>query len=361
MNWVRAIHRRLLPDDPSVGWKPYLWLVYLAFFGIRYLYVTPNLGETLAIIASLVAFLCLYFNAHWHKGWRLVPNLAGIVWIGTMWAPLNIGAGVFFIYATGFAAFLGPTVRGAVAIGIIIAWGLVVAALWQSSPVFWLPVLVFGPLIGVINLFEAIEKRRDAALHLTQEEVRQLAQVAERERISRDLHDLLGHTLSVVTLKAELAARLVGRDPARAEAEIREVEQVARAALAQVREAVSGMRTRGLAGELEHARVALKAAGVDLEVEGAPPSLQPATEAVLAMVLREAVTNIIRHAQATACRILLREEAGEAFMEVKDDGRGGTIAAGSGIDGMRARITGAGGRFEIGTEYGTRVRAWLPV
>ena len=97
---------------------------------------------------------------------------------------------------------------------------------------------------GVIGIYDATRHRRNAALRLSQEEVRQLARVAERERISRDLHDLLGHTLSVITLKAELAARLVDRDPARAGEEMREVERVSRAALAEVREAVSGIRTR---------------------------------------------------------------------------------------------------------------------
>src|SRR5690606_24674049 len=111
-----------------------------------------------------------------------------------------------------------------------------------------------------------------------------------------------GHTLSVITLKAELAARLIDRDPGRAGAEMRDVERVSRAALADVREAVSGIRTRGLPGEIEHARVALKAACVRLEVVGELPKLAPAQEAVLAMVVREAVTNVIRHAQADTCQ-----------------------------------------------------------
>jgi len=360
MNWVRALHRRLLPADPAVGWLPYLWLAYLAFFGIRYLYVRPSTLEAVAMAATLVVFLALYFNGYWRRGWQLLPNIVGLALLGTAWAPTNIGASVFFIFAAGFAPHLGPTPRAVGMLAIIGAWGIAVSALWQPSPMFWVPLLLAGALVGIINLYEVGRRRRDAVLRLSLEEVRQLAQVAERERISRDLHDLLGHTLSVITLKAELASRLLARDPVRAEAEIRSVEQVSRAALSQVREAVAGIRSRGFAGELEHARVALKAAAVDLSTDGELPPLPAAAEAALAMVLRESVTNVVRHAEAQHCRVTLRAEADAVLLEVQDDGRGGRVFEGGGIEGMRSRLAAAGGRLEISAEHGTRVRAWMP-
>lgn len=358
MQLAKAIHRRLLPAE--VGWIPYLWLVYLSFFSIRYFYVPPDALEATAILLTLVAFLALYFNGYWKRGWALVPTIVGLGVIGTLWAQHNVGSGVFFIYAASFAGWLGPVRRAASGVAVVIVWALAVAYLWQPHPTFWAPALLFGTLVGIISIYDSTQRRRDAALRLSQEEVRQMARVAERERISRDMHDLLGHTLSVITLKAELAARVIDRDPARAAAEIREVEQVSRAALADVREAISGIRTRGLVGELEHARVALKAAGVRLEVDGEVPTVPPAAEAVLAMVVREAVTNVVRHAQASYCRVVLRREAEEAFVEVQDDGRGAKSLAGGGIDGMRARLAAVGGRLEVGDEFGVRLRAWLP-
>lgn len=358
---LRALHRRLLPDDPSIGWTPYLWLVYLSFFFIRYWYVTPSAGEAIAAALSIALFLVLYFSGYWRKGWGMVVPVAGIATIGTAWAPVNPGAGVFFIYAASFAGWLGPVRRAAFGVAVVFAWGLTVVLTLQLRPQFWLPVLLFAPLVGLVSIYYSGQKRRDAALRLSQEEVRQLARLAERERISRDLHDLLGHTLSVITLKAELAGRLVERDPGRAAAEIREVEEVSRAALAQVREAVTGIRTRGLAGELEHARVALKAAAVELVVEGSPPPLPPGREAVLALVLREAVTNVIRHAEASTCAVRWRPEGTELVLEIHDDGRGGTVVAGGGIEGMRERLASVGGRLDVATEYGTRLRAWLPL
>lgn len=360
MNPFRALHRRLLPADPAIGWTPYLWLVYLSFFFFRYFYVRPTALELALVAATLVVFLALYFNGYWRRGLRLVPNIVGLVLLGVAWAPLNYGASVFFIFAAAFAAHVGPLPRAAVAIALVVGSGVAVAATLQPNPMYWMPLVLVGTLIGVIGIYDADKQRRNAALRLSQEEVRQLAQVAERERISRDLHDLLGHTLSVITLKAELAARLLERDPARAEAEIRGVEQVSRAALAQVREAVAGMRTRGLAGELEHARMALKAAAVELAADAAPPPLPPAAEAALAMVLREAVTNVIRHAEARNCRVSFRAEPEAVVLEVQDDGRGGGLMEGGGIAGMRSRLAAAGGRLEVSSGHGTRVRAWMP-
>lgn len=358
MGMLRAIHRRLLPAEAS--WIPYVWLVYLSVFYMRYAFVDAPARELVWAVVTGAAFLALYFNGFWKRGWRLVPTIVGLCVIATAWAPVNTGAGVFFIYAASFAGWLGPVRRAAGGVAAVVVWLLVVTFAVQQHPGFWLPALVFSVIIGLISIYDSNRHRHNAELRLSQQEIRQLAQVAERERISRDMHDLLGHTLSVITLKAELAARLVERDPARAAAEIREVEQVSRAALAEVREAVSGMRTRGLAGELEQARVALKAAGVALEVDGELPALAPDKEAVLAMVVREAVTNVIRHAQATQCRIALGRDAGEALVEVRDDGRGGIALAGGGIDGMRARLTDAGGRLEVGDEFGMRLRAWVP-
>lgn len=361
MGLLSAIHRRLLPPDPMIGWTPYLWLVYLSFFFIRYFYRAPSTVEVAAILVTLLVFLVLYFNGYWKRGWRLVPNVAGIALIGTLWAAANTGSGVFFIYAASFAGWLGPPQRAIAAVIAVMAWAVIVALTVQPHPTFWVPALLFGSLIGMVNIYYAGQQRKAAELRLSQDEVRTLAQVAERERISRDLHDLLGHTLSVITLKAELASKLIDRDPKRAAEEIREVEQVSRSALAQVRDAVTGFRQRGLAGEIEHARLALKSAAVHCELDGETPELPPAVEAVVALVLREAVTNIIRHAHATICRIVIRLEAGEVLLEVKDDGRGAAHAAGGGIDGMRTRLAEVGGRFEIIEDYGTRVRAWVPV
>jgi two-component system sensor histidine kinase DesK len=195
---------------------------------------------------------------------------------------------------------------------------------------------------------------------MAQEEVERLAKTAERERIARYLHDLLGHTLSLITLKSELAGKLIEDDPERAGREIREVERISREALREVRTAVAGYRSAGIAEELERTRLALEAADVQLEYFAAPVELQPAQETVLALALREAVTNVIRHAAARTCRVALEQTAVEVRLEVRDDGRGGSAPEGIGLASMRERVEALGGRLERPAGNGTSLRIVLP-
>ena len=129
----------------------------------------------------------------------------------------------------------------------------------------------------------------------------------------------------------------------------------------QVRAAVRGYRLVGIEGELRNARTALEAAGIQLEANVEPPGLSPAQETVFAMALREAVTNVVRHAQATVCRLTLRQNDRYCELEVADDGRGGTVVEGSGLQGMRERVEAIGGALECDGSKGTLLRVRVPV
>jgi two-component system sensor histidine kinase DesK len=229
-----------------------------------------------------------------------------------------------------------------------------------------LPVLVFVLVIGAAGVVEIERERTHARLRRADEEIERLATIAERERIARDLHDLLGHTLSVVVLKSELAGRLVRSDPDRAEQEVREVEQTARTALAEVRSAVAGYRAKGLGAELVNARRALSAAGVDLQAAIDLPVLPAEHEAALALALREAVTNVVRHADAHHATIRAEATSEQVWLEVVDDGRGTLGPDGSGLAGMRERAAALGGHVSRSTAHsegerpGTLVRVVLP-
>jgi len=203
-----------------------------------------------------------------------------------------------------------------------------------------------------------------------QAEKEKLAADAERERIARDLHDLLGHTLSVIVLKSELAGKLAERDPAQALAEIREIERIARGALGEVRSAVSGYRGSGLRAELARSKLALTTAGVQLELDAESLVLSSQTEYAMEMVLREAVTNILRHAHARVVTISIGQQAGCDVLEVHDDGAGEDgerqraakdLIEGSGLTSMRERVRAAGGQFSLETGRGMTVRASFPV
>jgi two-component system sensor histidine kinase DesK len=216
-------------------------------------------------------------------------------------------------------------------------------------------------IVGGTNIFMAQKIRANSKLQLAHEEIEQLAKVAERERIARDLHDVLGHTLSVIVLKSELAGRLITANPQRATAEMADVETIARKALSEVREAITGYRAEGLSAEIKRAQSVLDAAGVTLLCEENPPALHPTEETVLALALREAVTNVVRHAQASQCIMRFVTYEGKTTLVVEDNGRGGVRQEGNGLRGMRERIEAIGGRFAIDSAQGTRLTIELPL
>nr|WP_273544249.1 sensor histidine kinase [Luteimonas saliphila] len=222
-------------------------------------------------------------------------------------------------------------------------------------------------IIGVLVVFERIGHERDAALRLSHDEVRRLAALAERERIGRDLHDLLGHTLSMVALKSDLAGRLLERDPDAARGEIAEVSRVAREALSQVRRAVSGIRAAGIAAELASAKLLLETDGIAFGYrfeDGFADSALPAgVESALALTVREAATNIQRHARAQRAEVSFGTDGPDAVLRIVDDGRGGAIVPGNGLSGMRERLESVRGRLRVGAgeRGGTLVEARVPL
>ncbi|HEX9982313.1 MAG TPA: sensor histidine kinase [Thermoanaerobaculia bacterium] len=353
---------RLIPHDHNLGWTPYAWLIYIVPFAL-----TPAMkphsrpGDWLLYSAATLVFVALYLRGHWARGLELALILVATTAMGVAFWPISFGAAAFFIYAAGHAARL-PTPAGAVrAIAAITAVCAIEAAFLRYD---WLSTawpLVFTVLIGWINLHYAQVGRTNARLRLAHAEIEHLAQVAERERIARDLHDLLGHTLSLIILKSELASKLAERDPERARKEITEVERISRDALTQVRAAVRGYRSGGLQAELEATREALASAGVTLEAELEPISLPPSHEVVLSLAMREAVTNIVRHARAKRCRITLRAAGDLLTMTVADDGRGTKAPFGTGLTGMHERLQSLGGKLTRESSGGTVLTMTLPL
>jgi two-component system sensor histidine kinase DesK len=350
---------RLLPKDQD--WTAYLYLVYLPFFLVpELIFGTSRLEQAATVLATLAA-LALYFWGFWLRGHKAWIVIGMYMLLAVMFGARNTGASVLFVYGASFIgkAFDPPR-----------AWwylGAFVAAIGAEAWLFHLPLLtwacaaVFSVIVGAVIIQLYSRKRLTDALLRAQDEVERLARVAERERIARDLHDLLGHTLSVIVLKSELASRLFNRDPDRAQNEIREVESISRDALAQVRAAVRGYRLAGLEGELRNARTALEAAGVELETAVEPPALTSAQETVFAFALREGVTNVVRHSQASLCRLTLRQSGEFCELEVADNGCGGPMVEGAGLKGMRERAQAIGGAVEYDGSRGASLRVRVPV
>ena len=353
---------RLLPKNKDIGWTPYAWLIYLASVPF-YAYASRQKSPAYwaLTILGMVVFLALYFRGYWIKGKKLLWIIAAIALLGAVYAPTNAGASVYFIYAASFAAYIGET---AFAIRILLLILLLIGLetwILRLPPYFWIPATVFSTLVGATNIHFKQRQMDSKKLLMAQEEVEQLAKIAERERIARDLHDVLGHTLSVIVLKSELAAKLAETDPIRAAQEIRDVERISRDALGQVRSTVSGYQSRGLLAEVEQARSALRAAGVQAQCNFDAPKLPAAQEGVLALALREAVTNVIRHAKASSCSLSLHQENGNCRLQIKDDGCGSMSPEGVGLTGMRQRVESLGGQLQRDVSSGTCLTITLPV
>ncbi len=343
----------------------FIWLVYSVFFFIEPISRHDrNFWLRFGIVYAI--FLAIYTGMVFAKNRRTNYLLLGMLGLlAACYVPLDQGSIGMFVYVTAFIPFVTESL--AICLGTVVAVCATIAIegfIFHMSPWAWGFGAFFALVVGVTNLFTAQRIRAHSKLQLAHEEIEQLAKLAERERIARDLHDVLGHTLSVIVLKSELAGRLFVRDPERAAAEIADVEKISRKALGEVREAIRGYRAEGLAAEITRARNVLDAADVTLVCEEQPPALKPAEETVVSLVLREAVTNIVRHAQASHCRMRFSTQDGNTCFIVEDDGRGGVREDGSGVRGMRERVEALGGRFTIGASVsgksGTLVRIELP-
>jgi two-component system, NarL family, sensor histidine kinase DesK len=347
----------------------YVSLLYSIFFFISP-YYHHSLKRWLWFALFYVVFLALYFGISMVRG-RWCRILLGLLFLlGFVYVPFNPSACGVFVYPVVITAFVLREPRTGVALrwflGIL---SLQVAAIFLETYLlhlsvndaenitFWIVVL------GLSNFVYSRQQLVSDQLRLANAEIERLAQNAERERIARDLHDLLGHTLTVIVIKSDLANRIFATDPEMAHREMQEVEQTARKALAEVRDAVTGYRAEGLAAGVAQARRALAAAGVQLTTNIEPETLSDKQADTLCMVLREAVTNVARHARATSCKIELLRDGSVMRLTVEDNGTGEFGREGNGIRGMRERMLAIGGelRLQYPKSGGTQLVAEFPV
>jgi two-component system sensor histidine kinase DesK len=353
---------RLLPVDPSIGWVPYVWLLYLSSLVIEPVNRDASMVEWTVTGAVVVVFVVTYFRSYWVQGRALLSIIAVQVLLGIGLSAVNSAARLD---------------RGDLAIRtILLIWLVAIGTSWgfDQELYHWMASAVLVPLIGAVCWHFESFRRADAKLRLAQNEVVRFAAVAERERIARDLHDVLGHTLTLIVLKSELASRLAERDPARAVQEIRELEQVSRRALSDVRDAIAGYRA-SWDDEVVRARAILRTAGVRAEFIGRPDALDRGAEETLALAVREAITNVVRHARATEISVTWTRDGDRGRLEVVDDGRGSDAgdrdartgaggAEGNGLLGLRERVEALGGAVQFGSRTpvrGSRLAIEIPL
>jgi len=340
---------------------PAIWLAYLPLFFIPWFITLPKPVQMIAAGVGLAVFLGLYFLSLKAAGARLIGLALGALLLSFALAFTGSNWTVIAVYAAAMIAELRPAWRASLGVGAFAAASAGLALVTGQPLIYWVLGVFLMIMVGIGNISRAALQDKNAALAAAQGEVRHFAAAAERERIGRDLHDLLGRTLTLIALKADLAARLADSAPDKATAEMRDIAAAAREGLAEVRAAVSGMTGASLAREIAGSKAALGAAGIACEVEGNAEAIDPGTSAVLAMALREAVTNVIRHSGARLCRIALIQQPSGLELKVSDDGDGQAVRPGGGLAGLTARLYAAGGELAVeGDRQGTRLTARVP-
>lgn len=352
-----------LSRDPwaRFGWlMGAVWIFFLAF-PLNAALEAPGIARQTAGVVLLVAFGCAYLLGLWWSfrqedrarsdgpSWALLASLVSL----QLASALVIGADAVSLlpFIVSVAAFTLPR-AGAITVG---ALSVAVAALVPlltgdlHERAFFVGIVAAVALLTLtVRLVNERQAEHDA-------EAEEFALLAERERVSRDVHDVLGHSLTVISIKAELADRLVDRDPARARTELAEIQSLTREALAEIRATVSGLRVARLVDELAAALAALTAAGIEAVVPDDAAALDPRHRIVAAWVVREAVTNVVRHSGATRCTIELQPHRLRVIDDgIGPDGSGTGDTHGTGLRGLSERVNTSGGTLAVTSGPGGR-------
>ncbi len=359
-------YRRWLPADHPLmeDWLvPIVIALYLSIFWLGMLW--PGLSPERLFLGALIslAFIGLVFRGYWHDDWGVYVYMAAVACLCYLTLPFSL-ASIVFLFSPGIELRYGRFWPSLV-VQVLLAGGVALQAWWLEMLEFnglWLAIILLLVVTrSAGDFFWTRYLTQQKALLKSQDEVEHLARTAERERIARDLHDLLGHTLSGIRVKAELAGRLLAEQPQRAADEVQEIEQMARRSLQQVRATVSGYHEGGVALEINAARNLLSSAGMTFRpvtTDAVPPRL----ESTLAAVLREGITNIVRHSRATDVTLSLVREPDRLTLTLDDNGAGRSGPIGNGMHGIQSRARAAGG---VATWYelspGTRLQLALPV
>jgi two-component system sensor histidine kinase DesK len=265
----------------------------------------------------------------------LYPTLIAGAGLRARWA--SVGIGLTAVAAAAPLAFQGQLVHP--------AGPLPPAEVLGPGHSVLLSIVLAG--LGMMAVRQLIALNRE--LHATRAELADLAVADERNRLGRELHDLLGRTLSLIAVKAELASRLSARGDSAANEELADVQRLARQAIRDVRDAVTGEYSATVAAELASAEVALNTAGIELTTEISGTSTDPTHDSTFAWAIREAVTNVLKHSGARTCHIALHTTDRWTTLTIEDDGRGVVeFEAGTGLDGLADRVRELGGNVNAG-------------
>ncbi|HEX8035684.1 MAG TPA: sensor histidine kinase [Ktedonobacterales bacterium] len=366
-------------DENTRNVSPYLlwgiWLMWLPFLIqplTALLQMPPSLQKGAAAF-GFALFVATYLWATWQEAFRLTRasplgtglDRRSLAPIGVLIALSVILPFVQGAWGLGGFIYSSATVAGRLTVRraalvfcglmlLVLILGVLTSAPWATIALM----LFLIPAVGATTASFSRVFRTNRELRQARREIARLAVSEERLRFARDLHDLLGHTLSLIALKSELAGQLIPEDPAQAQREVHDIEAAARTALQEVREAVAGYRQSTLASELQRAQEVLAAAGIACTIHNDAGSLPTPIETQLTWVVREGITNVIRHSRAQHCILSLTRQPDEIRLTITDDGQGGSPqqvtpsahadASGHGLRGIAERVTALDGHAEAG-------------
>ena len=327
--------------------------------------LTPaNLGVVFGFIVWAIVWVWLWQRVIGRDDTGAVLGLVAVtvlLAVFTLIAPSTDNS--FLVFSFIVAGVILPSRRALWAFAALAVLQIGLELIRLAPPPIIVNLLINSIIVGVLGAGARLFWQSYGQLAAAREQLAELAVTEERLRFARDLHDVLGQNLSVLVLKSELVSKQL---PANADEsvrqEVRDIAQVARRSLNDVRETAAGYRRATLAAEISSARTALRAAGIGLLVEDSLGALPPEQDGVLAWCLREAVTNVVKHSGAKSCEVRLSADGGQAKLEVSDDGAGATtLDGGSGLAGMRERIASLGGTLRVGAENGGGLQVQVSV
>ncbi|MGE6628880.1 sensor histidine kinase [Bacillus sp. NPDC077027] len=355
------------------GISPYIWTI---FFILPFYFIFKSPSTIIIVVGSILTlvFFIAYRFAFLSKGWSLY--LWGLLLIG-----ISTGSVVLFsyIYFAFFIAYFNGHIRDKIpfyilyyihiaSAAIAVNFSLILKKDWFLTQIPFVVITLISAILLPLNIRSRKERERlEVKLENANERIADLVKLEERQRIARDLHDTLGQKLSLIGLKSDLARRLVYKDPEQARAELKSVQQTARTSLNEVRKIVSSMKGIRLKDELNNIRQILEAANITFiyEEKEAPKNISLLNENIMSMCIKEAVTNVVKHSDASICRVTIQQLLKEVVITVEDDGtfKGEDThfpTKGHGLLGMRERLEFANGHLQIDTAHGTKLTMRIP-
>lgn len=341
----------------------WVYLINLIFYIIPLFTVHFSLWQYLCMAAALLLFLLCYFWAYRSTRHNMHWPILGIVLVASLITPVNPGSISMFAYAGFFIGFAYALHRYLLLMALLLGLLLLLDA---SLTIHWNLFLIMGvPIVLAVSFLgraEQAKQRHRLAELQSADEIKQLATMVERERIARDLHDILGHTLSSVILKADLAEKLLARQRTEAaQQQLTELSEIARDALSQVRQSVSGYTHQGLTAEVSKLLARLRDAGFQVTLQGDIPQLDGRRETALILALTELVTNIMRHSKGDSCQLRFQQQANEFTICLSDNGPSTGIKEGNGISGLRERLAAIGASLALQQHHGLTATIQLPL